>query len=486
VSAAIRVRRIASHLTLAALSVAAVASLCAPAEAGAVPGITTGIAVQESTSPDAAVRRLWLDKTVEANADLVRIDVSWNHLVGPERPANPRDPADPAYDLSAIDDAVRDATQRGMKVLFTVARAPRWAEGPNRPEGPVGNQILTGAWRPNPDEYGNFATALARRYSGSFAPAGQAPLPRVRYFEAWNEPNQEPWIAPQWVGDRPEGPAIYRRLLNSFYDAVKGVNRDNTVISGGLLPFGNPSGAPFGENRIRPALFLRELFCLKGRRKLKPRPGCPEVHMDVVAHHPITFERSPTYSAMHPDDAAMSDFDRLERVLRAAEKAGVVSPRGKRPIWATEFWWISNPPSGVGIAVPERKQALFIEEALYVLWKQGVRTAIQYLIRDDPRADNPYKTGLFFADGEPKLALQAFSFPFVAERLRRNRVRAWGISPADGQVEIQAQKDGGWTTLKRVRGHEGKVFTTKLRGQKRMRAQVGGETSIAWRNPVKG
>ena len=475
----------ASRLVLAALAVAA-AVVVAPAEAQAKRGITPGIVLQEWRSTDNALRDLWFDRTVDANADLVRIDVRWSNFVGPQRPADPRDPADPAYDFSRLDTAVRDASQRGLDVLFTVFLGPPWAEGADRPPGPEGDVILTGAWKPDPGEYGNFAAALATRYSGSFSPAGQPPLPRVRLFEAWNEPNQDGWLAPQWEGGRPVGPEIYRDLLNSFYDAVKAVSRRNTVISGGLLSFGDPPGAPLGENRIRPALFLRELFCLQGRKKLEPRQGCPTVKLDVLAHHPITFEQSPTYSAIHPDDAAMADFDRLERVLRAAEKADVVRPRGKRPIWATEFWWISNPPSSnSGIAVPEATHARYIEQALYVLWKQRVKTAIQYLIRDDPRDDNPYKTGLYFTDGEPKLALQAFRFPFVTERLKRKQVRAWGISPADGRVAIQGKKGGGWKTLERLRAREGKVFTTKLRGAKQMRAQVGGDTSLVWRKGNK-
>jgi hypothetical protein len=443
-----------------------------PSEAGAKRGITTGVAAPaDYLSLDGSVRGFAFEKTAEANADLVRIDVIWRDVVGSAPPANPSDPADPAYDFSRLDSAVRDAERRGLKVLFTVFLAPDWAEGPGRPDG-----LRPGAWRPNPVEYGHFGSALATRYSGRFPdPDGEGTLPRVRYFEAWNEPNVQGFLAPQWVGDRPEAPAAYRELLNSFHDGVKGVNPGNTVAGPGAAPFGDPPG----ETRTRPVFFLRELFCLEGENELQPRPGCAPVKMDVLSHHPISLENPPTYSAISPDDATTSDIDRLGRVLRAAERADVVRPGGKRPIWATELWWISSPPSPLDEAVSERTQARYIEQALYLLWKQRVKVAIQYLIRD-PGGEDRYQTGLFFTDGREKLAFQAFRFPFVTERVSRKRVRAWGRSPKGGKVKIQGKKSGKWRTLERIRVRNDEVFMTRVPGSKQMRAQIGGEKSLVW------
>jgi len=470
------VHGVGSRLALAALSVAATAALVPPAEARANRGIDTGITVPEAQSPDPSVRDLWLDRTVETNADMVRLDVVWREVVGFQRPVDPADPTDPAYDFSRLDAAVRGAQQRGLTVLLTVYSAPAWAEGPNRPDG-----ATPGTWRPDPGEYGSFGRALAKRYSGTFSPgAGLPPLPRVRYFETWNEPNLEGFLAPQWVGDRLEGPAVYRTLLNSFYDAIKGVTASNTVVSGGTGPFGDLAGG----GRTRPVAFLRELFCLEGEKKLEPQP-CPKVQMDVLAHHPISGPNPATYNAINSDDAATSDIDRLERVLRAAEKAGVVRPGGKRPIWATEFWWISKPPkpsSGLAeaLAVSTRQQARYIEQALYVLWKQRVRVALQYLIRD-PGGSDLYQTGLFSSDGKQKLALKAFRFPFVTDRRSRKRVLAWGRSPRAGKVKVQANKRGKWRTAKRIRVRKDEVFTARLRGSKKMRAQIGGQKSLVWK-----
>lgn len=73
--------------------------------------------------------------------------------------------------------------------MFTIYSAPDYAEGADRPA-----TATPGSWRPDPAAFGAFAEAVARRYSGANG------LPRVRYFEAWNEPNLDVYLAPQQRG----------------------------------------------------------------------------------------------------------------------------------------------------------------------------------------------------------------------------------------------------------------------------------------------
>ena len=99
---------------------------------------------------------------------------------------NPADPASPGYDWSAIDTSVRDLTGQGLQVLLNITDAPTWAEGPDPPP-----DAQPGTWRPDPAQFASFATAAARRYDGRF-PDPLHPgafLPRVRYWQPWNEPN---------------------------------------------------------------------------------------------------------------------------------------------------------------------------------------------------------------------------------------------------------------------------------------------------------
>jgi hypothetical protein len=443
-------------------------ALAATPRAEAARGLTTGLYAPEYFSSDSSIRDRWFDATAEANVGIVRFLVRWRDVAGSSAPADPTDPSSTGYDFSDVDRAVREARQRGFEVLFTIYDAPHWAEGPGRPSG-----ARPGSWKPDAAAFGDFATALAQRYSGAFPdPAGPGVLPRVRYYEVWNEPNLIGFLAPQWEGGEPESPSIYRRLLNALAGAVKGVHGDNLVVGPGTSPFGQPRG----QRQMRPLYFLRELLCLDGRGKPKPKP-CPErPQLDVVSHHPIAVNQGPRYTAEHPDDVSAGDFEKVTRTARDAEKLGTL-PGGRHPLWVTEYWWLTKPPSPSGVTA--KKQAQWIEESLYVFWKDGASVAIDYLLRDDPT----YATGLFTSGGRKKPAYRAFSFPFVTDRRSRKRIIAWGKAPEGGKLRIELRKGGGWKPAKRLSVADGGVFKTgiRLRGPGRLRATIGDQRSLVWR-----
>jgi hypothetical protein len=173
---------------------------------------------------------------------------------------------------------------------------------------------------------------------------------------------------------------------------------------------------------MQPALFWRTLLCLNGQR-LRPAPCSDPAHFDIAAHNPIDAS-GPNVGAQNIDDISTPDLGRLKRILSRARRTGRSQPAGRKPLWATEFWWDSNPPDPNGVSV--QTQAHWLEQALYLFWKQGVKRAVWFQIRDQPPVPDyasTYQTGLFQLDGTPKLAYQAFRFPFVADRLRR---RLWG------------------------------------------------------------
>ncbi len=448
-------------------------------DAAAARGLTTGIYEPQFSYAEDAERDHLFDEALNVNVGIVRIGVAWDDVAGSQPPADPRDPSDPSYDFANIDRAVLEAHARGLDVMFSVARTPPWAVGPNRPPGaetPLVN------WDPDPDAYGAFGQALATRYSGTFPdPGGSGPLPRVRNFATWTEPNLGAFFGPQWEGTKPLSPTLFRRLLNSFYEGVKAVHSDNRVIAPALAPYGDPPGG----SRMRPLAFLRELFCLKGRRHPKPKKHCSKSEiprLDVLSHNAINLYGTPPDHADHPDDATSGDLDRVRRVVRAAEKAGNVLPRGRHPLWVTESYWYSNPPTEFGY--PPGLQARYIEQSLYVFWRDGAEVVINFLVQD---ADNPdggfvYGTGLLFEDGTRKPAYDAFRFPFVADRKRKRKVLAWGKAPVAGELEIRRQMPEGWQTIKRLNVEAGEVFTASLRtrGAATLQAVVGSDTSLPW------
>ncbi len=160
-----------------ALAVVSNAGAAGPLETGFLdPGAFTG--------PNADVSVV---RARKAGATLTRVPLFWN-AVETATPADPEDPNDPAYDWASLDRQVRNAVRGGLAPMLCITNSPKWAEGPA-----VG---LPGTW-PSPAKFAQFSRAAARRYSGTFTPPGQTePLPRVQYWEAWNEPNAGSNLAP--------------------------------------------------------------------------------------------------------------------------------------------------------------------------------------------------------------------------------------------------------------------------------------------------
>jgi hypothetical protein len=340
----------------------------------------------------------------------------------------------------------------------------------------------------------DFAIAIARRYSGRFpdpARPGRS-LPRVRYFQAWNEPNLTHFLTPLWRqrGGRwiDVGAGWYRKLLNAFYTGINAVDPSNVVVAAGTSPHGD-----LGANgwRIPPARFVRDLLCVAGRQRPRARRSCGDlpVRFDVLAHHPYPIG-SPNRHAVNPDDVEVPDFSRLLRPLNAAIKAGTVRPKGRKRIWATEISWDSSPPDPQGL--PEPVRVRYVEGALHVLWRQGIRVVTWWNLRDEARTPFGWayslQSGIYFrgdtvAQDKPKLAFKAFRFPFTVSRTA-NVADVWALAPHGGPVQIQLRHDGRWRTIALLRARRDRLTLGKLRGipkNARVRAVQHQVASLPWR-----
>lgn len=464
----------------AALSAAVIACItAAPARAVA---LTLGFSADPAlTNGSATARDKWIPRAASEGAGIVRVNVLWSEVAPRTRPANFRasDPSSPGYDWASVDAAVRDLTSRGVAPLLNVALAPTWAEGPRRPRS-----AQPGTWRPDATKFAAFATAAARRYSGSFPDPlrpGQV-LPRVRYWQPWNEPNLDYYLSPQWTRKghswSAASPVIYRGLLNAFYRAVKGVSSSNFVVTAGTAPYGDPPGG----QRMQPVTFDRNLFCLRDDAQLAAFHCSDPPHLDALSHHPYGVG-GPSWHALDANDVAVPDIYKLARVLHAAERAGHALPRGPKRLWVTEISWDSSPPDPHG--VPIAGHARWLEQALYVLWSQGVDTVLWLQIVDAPPVPNyasTYQAGLYFIRGAAKPAAQAFRFPFITRRLSRGSVQAWGRAPEGGTVVIEIQRGSRWVAVRRLSVALHHVFTTMLavRGKAVFRAKTGAQTSLTW------
>ncbi len=448
----LRAPRIRLGAALAALALLATLCLAGPRPAQARP-FETGISGIGDYSP------LSFDRTREAGAGFVRLALSWPSVapVAPPASFQPADPADPAYNWTYIDTGIREAVRAGLNPVVLIDGAPRWAQ---RCVSPPGLQT-TEACDPDPAQLAAFATAAARRYSGTFAN-----LPRVQYWQGLNEPNLTLFFFPQFNTEgKSLSPALYRDLINSFYTAVKSVDPSNLVLSAGLGP------TELKGYNIGPMKFTRELLCMKGTTKPKPiKGGCGGgVHFDIFDIHPYT-TGGPTHEG-RPNDVQMGDLGKLQTLLKAADKAGHIKGSFKRTqLWITEFSWDSNPPDPGGL--PMKILTQWVGEAFHEAWANGVSRFFWYGLHDDPFGADSSLTaqgGLYFrgptlAADQPKEVLISFHFPFVAFAGKQG-LEFWGRSPSSGAgpVQLQVFRGGGWRKLKTVPADQAGIFKGTLK-----------------------
>jgi len=463
-------------------------------------------------SVSAGERDFWLDRADDAGTGVIRLDLVWRKVLVDQSvaPVTASNPADPNYDFSDYDDAVRAAASKGMSVLLTIWSAPEFAEGPARPPVDCSSGqsppdcAPEGSWKPDPTAFADFGAAVATRYSGSFTPLGSSsPLPKVKYLQAWNEPNLFTFMNPQLNPDgSPFVAGHYRSMLNAFYDAVHAVSPDVVVLGPGTAPAGPGTDADLARVRTGPLDFMRQMFCVR-QSAGRVTVNCPsKPRFDVFAHNAIpSASRDISELPYYPNsDLRPSNFERGTALLRAVEKLRQVNPavQGGRPVWGTEFWTGSNPPDPGAPSL--RSQADTIQRAMRMLWEKGADHFLYFKLRDEVPYDevaNPggcvrqCNVGLFpntatwpftVADEPPKPAFTAFSFPFTVERTSKTKASAWFRPPLKGAAAIESFTKGKWTRIAKIGVRKGVPVTAdlSLTGKARLRARMGSRSSLVW------
>lgn len=310
---------------------------------------------------------------------IVQHALEWRTIAG-ARPANPRDPADPAYRWPAeLDRAMGDARKHGIQMLLMIISSPGWANG-----GRAGN------WAPkNPKDLADFAYAASRRY------------PSVRRWMVWGEPsNQKNFrpLTPEAKRGVPltaagkVAPHLYARLVDATYGALKAASRRNLVIAGNTWTAGD----------ITPYNWIRNLRLPNGRA---PR-------MDMYGHNPFTARRpdlaKPPLGKGYAD---FSDLDTLaswlDRYLRPPNRRG-----RKLRIFISEFLLPTDHYSSeVNIYVSRQTQAKWIRDALRITrrWSRLATFGWFRLYDDKPNGTNRELTyGLLDWRGKRKPSYAAF------------------------------------------------------------------------------
>ncbi len=407
------------NLAAACLLAWAVIGLLAQSAAAGPPGFVLAMdepAVQQADRVDAVYGHM-----DTLGVKRMRVNLRWANVApaGADAPAgfNARDPADDHYRWTGFDATVRRAAAAGRELLVTVAGAPPWAQRPGaRPD-----DIAPSGYHVNAAAYADFARAAALRYSGHFADplAIGAVLPRVRLWQAWNEPNLPLFLYPAT-------PEHYLPLLNGFFDAVKSVDRTNYVVSAGLAPVKSSKPASY------PLRFAAEMLCLRRRGPFRDQRfsagGCkrPPARFDALSIHPYSLMAKPGQHAAYDGNVFVADVPVLARMLREAQRSHLThAPRP--PLWVTEFAWFTNPPNK-SVGDPPRIAAARAMEALYRLWSAGVSCVTWSLLYDTSGGMIP-GGGLLYADGSAKPTFDALRIPLFVGR-RSGRTVFWGRTPS--------------------------------------------------------
>jgi Cellulase (glycosyl hydrolase family 5) len=342
-------------------------------------------------APDRAVA---LDAARNANAGVIRAIVTWKDAAT-SRPASPRDSFDPAYHFDDLDDLVRSGQQRGIELLLSIWGTPEWANGGQTPNHPPTDA----------KDLEDFAYALADRYSGR-----HAGYPAVRLFTAWNEPNLEQFLAPQFdEAGQSVSPALYAEIARAIDDGVKEANPDALVAIGETSPRGQDRPS-FGtvQDSHSPARFAR----LVSEER-------PRLRFDAWAQHP--YPPRPGVAPAMPVRWPRVAMGNLERF---GESLDSWFDRSGTPIWVTEYGH-ETVPDAAGISLDI--QAQFAEEALALAGgNPRVRLLIWFTLVD--RVTEPWQSGLIAADATLKPSYARFA-AIAADLDPRNPVL-----PSDAEV----------------------------------------------------
>jgi hypothetical protein len=426
---------------------------------------------------DADRRERTLRELKALGADTLRIAVKWNEVapapLASERPSfDATDPADyPGF--APYDDLTRRAVSKGFRIVMGLAPdAPRWAT-----EGAPLVTPETVNLDPSAKEFGSFASAVARRYSGRYRD-----LPAVRYFSIWNEPNHELFLKPN-----EKSPQIYRGLVAA---AVERMRRDGArnaqVLVGETAPAGRPGTVMGPREFIQRWLCLdRRFLALRGaaaRRDACRRPRA--VDADGYAHHPYGPARR---VPKRRDLVSLLAIQRLGSYLDRAARAGRLP--AELPIYSTEFGLQSNPPDPTVSTTLARQAQLLNEKEELSFRYPRLKSYAQYLLYDDPPRPGPpavtwsgFQTGLRFTDGTAKPALAAYRLPIVVRRHERG-VSIWGrVRPGTGTrfVRLERRSNGRFAgAAKRIPTDPGGYFEVTRRA-------VAGYRFRAWDDSERG
>lgn len=289
-----------------------------------------------------------LTKLQSIGVQNIRVFVPWG-LIEPMAQGN--------YNWTLMDNVMNAAAAHNMGVLAEVSSTPLWAA----PSG-----TLPGAGAPNPQDYVNFISQVAKRYGNT-----------ISAYEIWNEVNSASFYQPM-------SPTSYTALLKAVYPVLKQLDPTATVVAGALAPlvdfFGVTASAP---------TYVAAMYAAGAQG-----------FFDALSVHPYDFSQLVKFS--QGEGIPLTAISQVEGVRALMVQNG----DGTKLIWATEYGFQTVLDSkGQVTDASNQSQAAFIQDMI-TAWRALTYTGPLYIYttRDGtPGTDTGY--GIYQTDWTPKLAV---------------------------------------------------------------------------------
>ncbi|GEO36188.1 hypothetical protein SAE02_03360 [Skermanella aerolata] len=277
--------------------------------------------------------------------DWLRTDFRW-HYAQPDGAGG--------YTWAPFEKLVDAAVRYDIKVVAILHDPPDWIGDRGGMNSPA-----------NVDAFGKFAEAAAVRFKG-----------KVQHWEIGNEQNL---YNSQSLPDV----AAYTQSLKSAYRAIKSVDPQSIVISGGLSPVPKSSGG-----NVSAVEFLQKMYA-----------SGAGAYFDALGYHPYSWP-------LQPDDPA--SWNGWKMMKLAIRETMVENGDAAKQIWITEM---GAPTKGGAKAVSEQAQAYMLQKAADLAhsysWA-GPLMWYSYKDRGGDRRDTENWFGLIRPDGTHKPIYKVF------------------------------------------------------------------------------
>jgi len=352
--------RLSGQLTVATPYLLGAAQRAASATAGSVAAVNSALTTYESLS--------------KADADAAAMEDAYVHYAREEFEWNRVEPRKGFFDWPKFDQAVSVARARNIDIIGKLVYTADWATS-----APSGTSSSSARYYPPADyaDYVNYAVATVERYKD-----------RVKVWEIWNEPNIEQYWKPS-----PDASA-YARLLKATYAAIKTVQPDAVILTGGL--------AGYSEQYLNG---------LKNAGALDS--------FDGLAIH--------TYVQGAPEPSTVDSWISAAQSWIARNAPG-------RSLWITETGWSTCTSCGSGAGVSEADQAAYLSRSMIDAAAHGVAAYAWFnLVELGGSASRLDNYGLIEQSGRKKPAYSALARTGAA---MAGSVAAGTASPSAGATTL--------------------------------------------------